>query len=175
MNILGESYSPATGYGSTATGTKPTGTVAGDALVAEVTSDNIVVSSPPAGWTLIASAGTVERVSSYIRVAGASEPASYAWGMSGSGVWAVGIRRYSGVDPSTPLDCLAATARVYGFNHGVGPITTVTDGAMLIGGMVINNSGGTLGAPTVPGAAVTANVIAQLRLTPIVAGRLLGA
>lgn len=72
------------------------------------------------------------------RVAGSSEPASYAWTLGESNRWTVIISVYRGVDTSTIFD-VAPSAALENKAIGVSPasvattdITTLTDGAEII-------------------------------------------
>jgi hypothetical protein len=83
---------------------KPAGTVAGDILVAKIHrwSGSNVLSGAPAGWIL------VEQFLGdyvYLKLAGASEPASYSWTKSDTaGAMAGSIVAVSGGDPVNPID-----------------------------------------------------------------------
>jgi hypothetical protein len=85
---------------------KPAAVVAGDAMLATVGARGNPVITPPAGWTLVRldlTGGTI-RQAIYVRIAGASEPASYSFGLSVAQSAAGGIVAYSGVDPANPVD-----------------------------------------------------------------------
>ncbi|MCC6223265.1 MAG: right-handed parallel beta-helix repeat-containing protein [Thermoleophilia bacterium] len=94
----------------------PAGTVAGDVLVAQVdarlsTSGRIAA---PDGWTLVRRDVNVTPYASltqdvYVKVAGASEPASFRWTFSSSVGVGGAIVAYSGVDAATPV--LASSGR----------------------------------------------------------------
>ena len=132
---------------STAVGTvtlrSPSGVSAGDVLVAALTADNTPSVTPPPGWTLIA--GPMKpwsgaTVLAYLHVVGPGETAGdYAWALSSAQRWGGGITAYRGVDQSNPLDVAAPSTKID--NSGTATsitapgITTVTNGAMLIGGL----------------------------------------
>lgn len=87
---------------ATATSTtinKPSGVVSGDYLFAaighEVTSGQ-TINSVPSDWTLIEANVNNAALSTYFKVAGGSEPASYQWGLSGSAAVAGVILRIDG-------------------------------------------------------------------------------
>src|SRR5574338_1038351 len=63
---------------------KPTGTTTNDVLVAAVTVRGAPTITAPSGWTLIRSdaSGTALSQALYRKVAGGSEPSSYAWTFS---------------------------------------------------------------------------------------------
>lgn len=134
MAIVHQSSTTNSGTSTTATFNKPTGTVAGDVLVAFFGGSP---SSAPTGWVLFASETTLG-LWGYYKVAGGSEPASYSWPQSFNATFDGGISRYSGVDNGTPMDVAASTAVVFGTTTAVAPsITTVTANAMLIGGVLV--------------------------------------
>ncbi len=117
---------------------KPAGTVAGDVMIAAVTSTpSSIPITAPAGWTLIQSqqqtASTSSVVSAFYRVAGASEPSSYTWILASGHAGAVGgIVSYSGVDTAAPLDVSAKAATPKSLNHAAPSVTTTQTGDMLV-------------------------------------------
>lgn len=117
---------------------KPAGTVAGDVMIAAVASTpSSIAITPPSGWTLIQSqqqsANTSSVLSTYYRVAGAAEPASYTWLLtSGHGGAVGGILSYSGVDNALPIDVSAKAATPSSLNHTAPSVTTTVTGAMLV-------------------------------------------
>jgi PKD repeat protein len=139
-----------TTYAGTATGTvsinAPAGTTAGDVLVASITGDlNPTMSGVPAGWTPIvnglginSSSTSGAKVFVYYHVVGASDPAGYTWSLSTAVKWGGGITGYRGVNNTTPLDTSVGTAvdATYNATSITAPsVTTVSNGAMLIGGV----------------------------------------
>jgi hypothetical protein len=90
---------------------KPAGTVAGDLMVLSIAarSDTAVI-TPPAGWTLLLTTtnatNTRSKLSTYYKIAGASEPTSYAWS-SGAIEAVASLVSFSGVDATTPFDGVA--------------------------------------------------------------------
>jgi hypothetical protein len=130
------------GFGGTATGpTPPVGSV-GDHLVAQVETDGATVTTPT-GWTLITSnTGGAGLIYAFYREATGTDTLSST--ISASVGWGVRMNRYSGVDPDTVLD----VAAINNYNPGDGLVslsglTTITDGALLIGGAVTNSGSGT--------------------------------
>ena len=119
---------------STLTINKPAGTLQNDVLVAFV-SDGItgVLVTAPAGWSLIvegnntAGGGTHQAV--FYKVAGASEPASYAFRKaSGSSDWVGGIYAISGADTTTPIHKFAQAAAANSTTQVTPSVTTtITD------------------------------------------------
>jgi PKD repeat protein len=134
----------------------PSGASAGDLLVAGLTPDNNPSVSAPAGWTPIVGPlkpnGGAEVLAYYHFVAPGETAASYTWGLSSAQKWGGGIVAYRGVDPSHPLD-VASPATKIDSNGGATSITapgvtTVTGGAMLIGGLGADGSTANTIAPT---------------------------
>jgi len=124
---------------------KPTGTSAGDVLVAclALNGGGVAASGAPLGWVTIATVpgSTNPRVFGYYHVAGASEPATYSWTLSSSVKNAGGIARYSGVDPIQPLDGGPSTGAAASGTSAVLPgVTTSAPNAMLVGCVGINSS-----------------------------------
>ena len=124
---------------------KPTGTAAGDVVVACLALNGGSVSSTgvPSGWSRIASvtATANPHVFGYYKVAGVFEPADYRWTLGSSVQNGAGIARYSGVDNTTPLDAPVTTAVGAAATSATVPgVTTTTVNAMLIGCMAINSS-----------------------------------
>jgi len=99
---------PSSSAVNTVTAPLPGGVVANDvmlALVAYRGGNTINVASVPAGWTAVTSTndGALLGMRLYQKVAGGSEPASYAWTLSGSDRAAVAILAFRGVDTSSPI------------------------------------------------------------------------
>lgn len=85
--------------------TKPSGTASGDLLFAAIASDDFNISSAPSGWTLIRNtlSSYANRLLTYYKVAGGSEPADYTWTFSASTDLTGAVLAYTGLT-STPLD-----------------------------------------------------------------------
>ena len=114
----------------------PSGTVAGDLLLAAIAIDtNETVTAPGTGvWTLVNQGvnGTAVTLAVFYRVASGSEPTSYTFSWAGNEQAAGVMLRYSGVDTATPLD-LAAVAGTGTTTAPTAPtITTVTNGARIV-------------------------------------------
>ncbi len=84
---------------------KPTGTVAGDVLLASVAVRTTTAITPPAGWTLVRvdPRATTFRQAVYVHVAGGGEPASYTWTFPGARPAVGTIAAYEGVDTANPI------------------------------------------------------------------------
>jgi hypothetical protein len=126
---------------------RPAGTTTGDVLIAQITADAAPnVSVVPAGWTAITSplaASTGARVFTYYHVVGtAAEPTSYSWTLSSAVKWGAGITAFSGVNTTNPFDTVAATASNTTYSSttvSVPSVTTVTAGAVLVGGVGLDS------------------------------------
>ena len=83
---------------------KPTGTLSGHVLVAQVTTANPTTITAPSGWTTLQS-GAVGglRYGVWVKVAGGSEPSSYTFQFSATVNAVAAIATYSGVAAS-PID-----------------------------------------------------------------------
>ncbi|AOT02493.1 hypothetical protein ASPU41_03140 [Arthrobacter sp. U41] len=135
--------------------TKPSGTAAGDVLVASFTADkNPTVSAVPAGWTAIVnnlSISSGARVFAYYRVVGSADPGSYSWTLSTTAKWGGGVTAYRGVNNTTPLDSAVATAANTSYTAtsiAAPSITTASNNAMLIGGVGFDSSTPGAAAPS---------------------------
>jgi len=117
---------------------KPTGTVAGDVMIAAVTSTpSTIAITPPSGWILIQSqqqpAATSSVLSTYYHVAGATEPTSYTWILTNGHAGAVGgIVTYSGVDNAAPIDASAKAATISARTHAAPNVLTNYTADMLV-------------------------------------------
>ena len=90
---------------------KPAGTVAGDLLIAAVATDGNNTSSlvPPAGWNVIHVADSAGNVTFGVwwKIAGASESSSYTFSWSNSEQSYGWIMRFTGFDPSSPVNVIS--------------------------------------------------------------------
>ena len=114
----------------------PAGAVAGEYLIAAVTMQPASAALLPdqTGWTSLGkrTQGTIG-TAIYGRVATGSEPASYTFSGGASGAHGVAMRRYSGVDTTTPEDVTEVTAvAASGTTLTFAGLTTVTAGALII-------------------------------------------
>ncbi|HXM57715.1 MAG TPA: N,N-dimethylformamidase beta subunit family domain-containing protein [Candidatus Dormibacteraeota bacterium] len=91
--------------------TRPSGTAAGDLLLAtlEIDEDPATVTGP-AGWTrvldTVGAPGTGQAFHTQVwwKLAGAGEPASYSWTISGAPWVDIGVIAYTNVNQGTPID-----------------------------------------------------------------------
>ncbi|MBU2538260.1 MAG: hypothetical protein KKH22_07460 [Proteobacteria bacterium] len=88
---------------------KPAGTVTGDVMVASiaVTPGSIGI-TPPSGWTIVQdivqTQASTSHLTTFYKIATASEPTIYTWNLSASHSGVVGgIASFSGVDTSSPI------------------------------------------------------------------------
>ena len=104
------------------------------------------VSTPPSGWTLVshladANAGSSVMGTYYYKVAGASESDPDVVLSSASTEFAALVFEFSGVDTTTPIDVAVSTsANSFGSSKTSPDITTITDGAWWISGVVHDDS-----------------------------------
>jgi len=128
--------------GSSLSVTAPVGTSSGDVMLAFVivrTAGNVI--TPPTGWSLVLrqDSGSSISTATYVKVAGAAEPASYSWSFGTAGEASGWIADYVGVNTSTPVDAShgqynASTSNVD--NSGVS--TTVANDMLVYGvGIVV--------------------------------------
>ncbi len=128
---------------------KPTGTAAGDVLVATVAlgdsySSQLPLIAGPAGWTLVRRIdhATVDSLLIYFHVADATEPAAYTWSsdLPAGGVgW---ISSYTGVDRSAPINAEAGVdSSARGTSYSTAGITTTVPNVLLIATFAGHNSG----------------------------------
>src|SRR5207249_12049464 len=93
--------------GATLTLTTPVGSCSGDVLAPHViVFPYTTLFRSPAGWSIVLRQDSSSSIStaSYVRVAGASEPASYTWNFGTAGEASGGIASYTGADTTTPVD-----------------------------------------------------------------------
>jgi hypothetical protein len=133
-----------TGSGATSLAiTKPTGVASGDVMVATVTATATGALTPPSGWTVIQNTtqGTAIGQTTYYRVAGSSEGASYSWGLGSTRQASGGIIDYSGVNSSAPVDASASASGASG-NAVAGSVTTsvANDQVIVASGFNINTT-----------------------------------
>ncbi|GAA1273039.1 hypothetical protein GCM10009609_40160 [Pseudonocardia aurantiaca] len=128
--------------------TKPAGASAGDLLIATFTVDNRpTVSGAPAGWTSFVPQLRPAEASlfGYYRVLTAADAAgtSWTWTISSAEKWNGGVTRYTGVDTANPFDSAVSSATNLsstGTSVAVPGVTTVSPGAVLIGGLGANGT-----------------------------------
>jgi len=156
--------------GTTIVVTKPTGTVSGHVMLAQVAAYAGVTITPPSGWTLVQGGGTSGGLEYgvYVRVAGGSEPASYTWTFNTSVSNAVAaIATYSGVNNATPVD-VSGVATATGTTLTAPSVTTAWPNTVVVS--LFGVSGGY--APTIPAgttsrAAISVAGMVNLRMVDV--------
>jgi uncharacterized repeat protein (TIGR01451 family) len=142
----------AAGGGGTLAISKPANVISGDVLVAGISfRDGSTISvTPPAGWTLVRRTDQAAEIglAVYYKVAGASEPASYAWTASPAASMAGGIQAYSGVDSTTPVHVEAGQATPSGTTHPTPSVNTTVTNTMIVTTHAARRGGGTWTPPT---------------------------
>ncbi len=128
----------------------PAGTVDGDVLLAQFTADNSPAVTAPAGWSSVLPSSYIgmgggARVFAYYHVVGSAvaEPPSYTWQLSSPQKWNAGMAGFHGVSPTDPFDTAAVVASdsTYSASRLTVPgLTTVTPGALLVGGVGLDRA-----------------------------------
>ncbi len=115
---------------------KPSGTLAGDVLVASIAVRPSTATINASGWTLIRrldnTTGNSNSLAVYYKVAGASEPASYTWSFNSSAGSAGGIQAFSGIDTASPVDVEAGVNTASGLAIGAPSVNTRFANDMLV-------------------------------------------
>jgi hypothetical protein len=90
--------------------------------------------TPPAGWSLVLRLDTAWAISTvtYVKVAGAAEPATYTWSFGTAGEASGGIASYIGVNTTTPLDASHAQFNSSTPNVDNSGVITTTPNDMLV-------------------------------------------
>jgi hypothetical protein len=128
----------------------PSGTLAGDVMIATVDVENAPALTVPGGWTTIddtVSTSSNNRGATYYKVAGSSEPANYTWSWTGNQHNAGGIVSFSGVDNTNVID---NSGTAHSTNSAAGTaslacnaLTTAATDAMLVCSSMNATSAGT--------------------------------
>jgi YD repeat-containing protein len=129
--------SASNGAGATSlTLTKPTGTVEGDVMVAQVAvaGGSGTSTATPSGWTKIdgKNNSTSVRSVAYYRVATATEPASWSFGFGSSQDAAGGIAAYSGVKAASVVNAFASGTASSTTAHPAPSVSTTEAGTMVV-------------------------------------------
>ena len=139
----------------TLTITKPAGTIENDVMVAAIgVSANAPVITPPAGWVLVRKmdngAANANSLAVYYKVATATEPANYAWGLSASTGAAGGIQTFYNVDITFPIDGENGQTTASATSHIAPGITTTVANTMLVTAYTFSSSRGWNNPPLAP-------------------------
>ena len=107
---------------------RPTGTVAGDVMLASLSVRGTSTVTAPAGWTLIRTDTFTAslRMHTYWRSATGSDPASWTWTFSAVRLAAGAIHAYSGVNATTPIDANGGQAAGASSATATAPSITTT-------------------------------------------------
>jgi len=149
------SHASASSTTTTLTCNKPAGVVSGDVLVAIIGYYLPTAPiTPPSGWTLGDSNANGNNAGIwYYKVAGGSEPSTYAWTFNSADESHVIVAAYSGIDNVSPIDAQSETNGV-----GTGGITvpgiTMTGAGTLVY-MAGSNSGYVISVPCTPPSGMT--------------------
>ncbi|MCA1844504.1 MAG: metallophosphoesterase [Actinobacteria bacterium] len=142
---VGSSSSGSSALRSKVTLTRPSGTKAGDVMVASVVGSNTTKAfTAPTGWTLVNETPLVGslRQAVYLKVAGASEPRSYTCNLGATQVAAGGVTTYSGVDVADPVASDAVSVNTTAATAVPAPaLTTTVPGAALVQFAAVNADG----------------------------------
>ena len=117
---------------------RPAGTVADDVLIAAIGVRPMTATiSAPSGWTLVRrtdnSVNQGNSLAVFRKVAGASEPSSYAFDVTGVTEAVGGIQAFYNVDTANPVDVENGQATTPASNtHATPSVTTTVAGAMLV-------------------------------------------
>jgi len=132
------SYVTAAGSGSSSPPTvlKPSGTSAGNLLIIGLMYEkgNSTTVSPPSGWTLIRTTNQANNVgmATYFKVANSNEPGDYAFGLTSSPKWSIGISRLEGTDPVNPIDVHGGASGGKAFDAVAPSVTTTACNALVM-------------------------------------------
>jgi hypothetical protein len=138
MAVTIQSYAnSSSGSAGTGGGTsKPTGTTAGDLLIAIVTARNTVTSITPtiSGWNVIQSnlTGSGSTFAIFYRIATGDEGSSFDFTFSESTRWCVGVLRITGHDAANPIDASAKVTGSLGGVYVTPSVTTTVAGCLII-------------------------------------------
>lgn len=150
---------------NSATVNKPTGVVAGNLLVAIISTNTDATIPAQTGWTQIDQVGSAAGalLGAFYKIAGASEPTSYTFSGTASTSTSAIIAAFTSFDTTTPFDIVDSTFTGTGTSLSLGPVTTVTDQAYVLYGAAARSASDTVTAD----AALTtlAQVTAQRRIT----------
>jgi hypothetical protein len=121
----------------------PSGTAAGDVMLAIVTSANTTAPATPTGWTKVTAASTSLGSGSltvFSRVAGSGEPTSYSWSLGGTFEASGEVSTYVGVDNTTPVQ--VASVNSGNSKTATAPsVTTTANNAMVVAALGYNSVG----------------------------------
>ena len=112
----------------------PAGVAAGDALLASVDTTGGLSVTPPSGWVLVRrdASGRGLLKSTFVRIAGGSEPATYTWSFSRGSAAVATILSFTGVDTHQPI--AASSGRATSRSTQItAPSLTLSEPSTLVG------------------------------------------
>ena len=123
----------------------PAGTTQNDVMIASIAvQPNTAALTPPAGWTLVSRidqpAATSNSLAVYSKTAGAAEPSSYVWGVSGATFMVGGIQSFSGVDTATPVNVQNGQPTPSGLTHATPSVVTTVANTMVVASHTLSSS-----------------------------------
>lgn len=121
---------------------KPTGTVQSDFLLATISARGNTIITPPTGWTQVLrqNNGINVTLAVFYRVVGATDGSSYSFGLNQSVKVAGAILRYTGADPSAPINVSGFTTGDNNSPTAPAVTTTVADTMVVRIAGIDNNS-----------------------------------
>ncbi len=119
--------------GTSINGNRPAGTVAGDLLIAIMTTDGGGgLLTAPTGWTAITNnIGSGHTSRSWYKIAGTSEPASYTFTVNSWASMTIGILRISGHAPANPIN-VSGTNTGTSMSPTAPSVTTTVNDALIL-------------------------------------------
>jgi hypothetical protein len=116
---------------------QPAATAVNDVMIASIgVRPSSATVTAPAGWTLVRrinnASATANALAVYRKVAGAEEPGSYAWAVSGASFAVGGIQAFFNVDTASPIDVENGQTTASGLDHSTPSVTTTLANTMVV-------------------------------------------
>jgi hypothetical protein len=116
---------------------KPVGTIDGDVMIASIgVRPSSATVTAPAGWILVRrinnASVAANALAVYRKLAGAAEPASYAWTLGGSTHSVGGIQSFSGVNAASPLNVENGRTTPGALTHPTPSVSTTVANTVLV-------------------------------------------
>jgi hypothetical protein len=150
---------------------RPAGTAANDVMIAAIgVRPSSATVAAPAGWTLVRRVdnpnGGTTSLAVFRKVAGAGEPSSYAWNVTGATYGSGGIQSFINVDTANPIDVENGQATPTSLSHATPSVMTTMPNVMVV-------TAHTFGTSTTwtPPAGMTEAFDAQLQPAPANSGQ----
>ena len=114
---------------------RPEGVQQGDVMIATISVLDAPILSAPAGWGVVRDQadGTVMRQVTYVKVVGASEPATYSWTFPARYAAVGTIAAYVNVDVTSPIDAANAQTNASSMSITAPALDVTTVNAVLVG------------------------------------------